>query len=155
MTYRWIVKDFGENEAASDSYTLPIKTSITTGYSQDFEAWPSGWFSGGTKDPWQWGKPSTGPKQAFSGEHVYATNLDSPYENKTDANLSMPLIAVPDSGSSYLQYQYWHDLEANYDYVHVYVQPEGEDAVQVTAYTGKTNAWTAGEVDLSAYKGQK
>ncbi|PAC67098.1 hypothetical protein CGS27_29550, partial [Enterobacter cloacae] len=42
VTYRWIVKDFGENEAASDSYTLPIKTSITTGYSQDFEAWPSG-----------------------------------------------------------------------------------------------------------------
>lgn len=155
VTYRWIVKDFGENEAASDPYTLPIKTSITTGYSQDFEAWPSGWFSGGTKDPWQWGKPSTGPKQAFSGEHVYATNLDSPYENKTDANLSMPLIAVPDSGSSYLQYQYWHDFEANYDYVHVYVQPEGEDAVQATAYTGKTNAWTAGEVDLSAYKGQK
>ncbi|MCY9574895.1 S8 family serine peptidase [Bacillus xiamenensis] len=155
VTYRWIVKDFGENEAASDPYTLPIRTSITTGYTQDFEAWPSGWFSGGTKDPWQWGTPTTGPKQAFTGQHVYATNLDSPYENQTDAALSMPLIAVPESGSSYLQYQYWHDLEANYDYVHVHVQPEGEEAVQVAAYTGKTNAWTAGEVDLSAYQGQK
>ncbi|PCK21678.1 peptidase S8 [Bacillus pumilus] len=155
VTYRWIVKDFGENEAASDPYTIPIQTSVTTGYTQDFEAWPSGWFSGGTKDPWQWGKPSTGPKQAFSGERVYATNLDGSYENQTDANLSMPMIAVPESGSSFLQYQYWHDLEANYDYVHVYVQPEGEDAVQVVAYTGKTNAWIPGEVDLSAYKGQK
>lgn len=154
VTYRWIVKDFGENEAASEPYTLPIKTSITTGYSQDFEAWPSGWFSGGTKDPWQWGKPTTGPKQAFTGDHVYATNLDSPYENQTDAHLSMPMIAVPESGSSFLQYQYWHDLEANYDYVHIHVQPEGEDAVQVAAYTGKTSAWTKGEVDLSAYKGQ-
>lgn len=92
------MKDFGENEAASEPYTLPIKTSITTGYSQDFEAWPSGWFSGGTKDPWQWGKPTTGPKQAFTGDHVYATNLDSPYENQTDAHLSMPMIAVPESG---------------------------------------------------------
>lgn len=36
----------------------------------------------------------------------------------------------------------------------MHVQPEGEDAVQVAAYTGKTSAWTKGEVDLSAYKGQ-
>ncbi|OLP66538.1 Bacillopeptidase F precursor [Bacillus pumilus] len=155
LTYRWIVKDFGENEVSSDPYTLPIKTSVALGYSQNFEAWPSGWFSGGTKDPWQWGTLTTGPKEAFSGERVYATNLDSLYDNQTDANLSMPMIAVPDSGSLFLQYQYWHDLEKNYDYVHVYVEPEGEEAVQVAAFTGKTSAWTPGEIDLTAYKGQK
>ena len=47
------------------------------------------------------GKPTTGPKKAFTGDHVYATNLDSPYENQTDAHLSMPMIAVPESGSSF------------------------------------------------------
>ncbi|MGE6631303.1 S8 family serine peptidase [Bacillus sp. NPDC077027] len=155
LTYKWHIKDFGENDVVTDPYIIPIKTSITTGYTQDFESWPSGWYSSGTKDPWQWGVPTTGPKNAFSGENVYATNLNGTYDNQTNANLSLPLISVPASGQLFLQYQYWHDLETNYDYAYVYIQPEGEEAVQAVRYTGKTNRWTADEVNLSDYQGQK
>ena len=99
------------------------------------------------------GKPTTGPKQAFTGDHVYATNLDSPYENQTDAHLSMPMIAVPESGSSFYNFNTGMTLKQIMTMCIFMCSLRGR-CCQVAAYTGKTSGWTKGEVDLSAYKGQ-
>ncbi|MED4206237.1 S8 family serine peptidase [Neobacillus mesonae] len=153
FVYKWKAVDFGGNEAVSE-HTLTVRPGITVGYVQDFEAVPEGWTSYGTNDPWQWGKPTSGPGNAFSGEKVYATNLSGNYASSTDASLRMPPIDLP-QGSSYLQFKQWHDLERNYDFGHVYVSTDGVNWVQKLRVNNVSNGWIDGEVDLSEYSGQR
>ncbi|BBP89137.1 hypothetical protein BsIDN1_27550 [Bacillus safensis] len=157
VTYRWIVKDFGENEAASEPYTLPIKKHPSRLATR--KILKLGQVDGSVVEQkilGSGGKPTTGPKQAFTGDHVYATNLDSPYENQTDAHLSMPMIAVPESGSSFLQFQYWHDDLKQIMTMCIFMCSLRGKMLSKWQPTQakKTSGWTKGEVDLSAYKGQ-
>lgn len=155
LSYKWMIHDFGGHVVSSDVYDVTVKPSITAGYKQDFETAPGGWVASGTNNNWEWGVPSTGPNTAASGEKVYGTNLTGNYANSANMNLVMPPIKAPDSGSLFLQFKSWHNLEDDFDYGYVFVLPEGEkNWEQAGVYNGKTSSWTDEEIDLSAYKGQ-
>ncbi|MGV6973858.1 S8 family serine peptidase [Bacillus halotolerans] len=155
LSYKWIIQDFGGHVVESDIYDVSVKPSITVGYRQDFETEPGGWLTSGTNNNWEWGVPESGPNAAASGEKVYGTNLTGNYANGANMNLTMPPIDVPDSGSLFLQFKSWHNLENDFDYGYVFVLPEGEtNWEQAGVYNGKTSNWTSEEINLSAYRGQ-
>ncbi|UTL74270.1 S8 family peptidase [Bacillus halotolerans] len=155
LSYKWIIQDFGGHVVESDIYDVSVKPSITVGYRQDFETEPGGWLTSGTNNNWEWGVPESGPNAAASGEKVYGTNLTGNYANGANMNLTMPPIDVPDSGSLFLQFKSWHNLENDFDYGYVFVLPEGEtNWEQAGAYNGKTSNWASEEINLSAYRGQ-
>jgi len=153
FVYKWKVRDFGGNETVSE-HTITVLPGITVGYGADFENNPDGWTSYGANDSWQWGKPTSGPGAAFSGEKVYATNLGGNYANSANASLQMPPIDLPE-GNSYLQFKQWYELERNYDFGHVYVSTDAVNWVQKLRVNDVSNGWINGQVDLSEYAGQR
>ncbi|MGE8203349.1 S8 family serine peptidase [Heyndrickxia sp. NPDC080065] len=154
LKYKWKIKDFGNNEVVSNQYDVRVLPGITIGYFQDFESTPAGWYSFGTKDSWQWGKPTSGPNRAASGEKVYATNLSGQYDNSANMTLVMPPIDLPE-GNAYLQFKSWYELENNWDFGHVFVSTDKVNWTQLARYSGVTANWTDQEVNLSAYSGQR
>lgn len=158
LTYTWTINDFGNNEITSDEYTVDIKEGITLGYEEDFSAKPSGWESFGEEDSWEWGEPTSGPEEAYTGDNVYATNLDGEYANNMDATLVMPPITLPE-GESYLQFDHWYEFELlasiiPYDFGYVVVSTDGEEWTELATYEGESDGWEHAEVDLSDYSDQ-
>jgi bacillopeptidase F len=153
LVYKWKAVDFGGNESVSE-HTVTVVPGITVGYVADFESNPDGWTSYGALNSWQWGVPTNGPRAAFSGEKVYATNLTGNYDSRANANLQMPPIDLPE-GNSYLQFKQWYELERNYDYGHVFVSTDGVNWVQKLRVNNLSNGWIDGEVNLSEYAGQR
>ncbi|PFH87024.1 S8 family serine peptidase [Bacillus sp. AFS088145] len=156
LSYRWRIVDNGKNEVTSDIYTILVKTPITIGYFNDFETDMTGWESDprGT-DQWKWGKPTTGPKAAASGEKVLATNLEGTYSGNQAMLLKMPAIVLPE-GKAYLQFKDWYDIGKN-DRGFVAVKPDGDENFYIEAeYVGTTSGgYSNEEVDLSKYAGKK
>lgn len=155
LVYKWKAVDFGANEVVSEEYEVSVQPGITTGYEQDFESGAAGWTSYGVKNSWEHGAPVNGPGNAASGEKVFATNLDGDYENGANMNLLMPPIDLPAEGSAFLQFKQWHELEARYDYGHVFVSTDQETWTQALRVNGNTTSWIDGQVDLSQYAGQR
>ncbi|MDQ0270833.1 S8 family peptidase [Cytobacillus purgationiresistens] len=154
LSYKWVINDFGSNEVVSDTYEVAVLPGISVGYSTDFESTPTGWTSFGTNNSWDWGVPTTGPGSAFSGEKVFATNLTGDYASSANMTLVMPPIDLPD-GASYLQFKQWFNLERNYDYGHVFVSTDRQNWTQLVRINDISNGWIDGQVDLSAYEGQR
>ncbi|KFM92654.1 bacillopeptidase F [Bacillus paralicheniformis] len=155
LSYKWIVTDFGGNKTESKVYEIPISPAVTTGYKQDFENAANGWITSGVKNSWERGIPQSGPNAAASGKNVFATNLTGPYQSSANMNLLMPPVSVPKNQKLYLTYKYWHDIEEDFDYGFVYVQPEGKDEwIPAAEYSGRTSEWKDGQIDLSEYGGQ-
>lgn len=152
--YKIVAYDFGGNTKETSVYPVELQNGITVGYEQNFEQQPAGWKSYGTANTWEWGVPTSGPNAAFSGEKVYATNLDGNYDNKANMNLQMPPIDLPE-GSSYLQFKQWHDLERNYDFGHVFISTDGTTWTQAARFNNTSGGWIDGEVNLSEYAGQR
>ncbi|MBP0726095.1 S8 family serine peptidase [Bacillus sp. RG28] len=154
ITYRWRIVDYGKNEVISDVYTIIVKDALTIGYSNDFETEITGWQILGTSD-WQWGKPTTGPMKAASGEKVLATNLEGTYSENQIMGLVSPTIVLP-QGPAYLQFKNWYDIAENIGKGKVLVSTDGTDFYKVAEYTGtKTGGYSDEEIDLSEYAGQK
>jgi bacillopeptidase F len=154
------VNDFGNNTYVSEVYPVDVEVGVTPGYSQDFEAEPVGWWhsplnpSGSTADPWEWGIPTSGPNAAHSGERVYATNVDGPYTNSTDAFLMAPPIDLTAGGPAKLVFWHWYEFENNYDNGYVAISADGMNFTVVKAYTGTSGGWLRTSVDLTPYTGQ-
>lgn len=151
LAYKFVATDFGGNTTETDAYEVELIAPLSVGYSQDFEAEPSGWTSFGDQNSWEWGAPAAGPEAAASGENVYGTGA---YANNADATLLAPPVAVPEDGEAYLQFQTWFDLESRYDYGHVVVSTDKENWDQVGTYNGANGAWSAEQIDLGDYAGQ-
>nr|WP_090085049.1 S8 family peptidase [Lentibacillus persicus] len=159
VTYKWVIRDFGDNDVTSDEYDIEVKPGISTGYSEDFEDNPSGWTSFGENNSWELGQPTSGPGNAASGENVYATNLDGEYASDMNATLVMPPIDMPE-GEAYLQFNQWHNLEMYdsgnaYDFGHVFISTDQEEWTQLTQVQGESDGWESAEVDLSEFSGQR
>jgi len=154
ITYRWRIVDYGKNEVISDIYTIIVKDALTIGYINDFETEITGWQMLGTAQ-WQWGKPTTGPMAAASGEKVLATNLEGTYSENQVMGLISPNIVLP-QGPAYLQFKNWYDLEEKIGKGKVLVSTDGYDYYSVAEYTGtKTGGYSNEEIDLSEYAGKK
>ncbi|PGL68979.1 S8 family serine peptidase [Bacillus sp. AFS055030] len=157
LSYRLRIVDFGGNEVTSDIYTILVKPAITIGYFNNFETEMTGWESDPSMmNQLQWGKPTTGPKAAASGEKVLGTNLEGTYSENEQMLLKSPPIVLP-KGSAYLQFKNWYEIEENNDYAFVAVKTDDdENWYIVAAYTGtNTEGYSNEEIDLSQYAGKK
>src|SRR5699024_4436180 len=159
LTYKWVIRDFGDNDVTSEEYVIDVRAGSSTGYSEDFENNPAGWISFGENNSWELGTPTSGPENASSGENVYATNLDGEYDSDMNATLVMPPIDMPE-GEAYLQFEQWHNLEkydsgSAYDFGHVFVSTDQEEWTQLMQVEGESDGWESAEVDLSEYSGQR
>ncbi|MEC5424899.1 S8 family serine peptidase [Virgibacillus sp. C22-A2] len=154
LTYYWVINDFGNNEVTSEEYTVAVAQGITVGYLEDFESAPAGWTVFGENNSWERGVPTSGPGSATSGENVYATNLDGPYDNYANTSLMMPPIDLPEENTS-LQFNQWYNIENNWDFGHVFISTDQEDWVQLMRMTNVSDGWESTEIDLSEYSGQR
>ncbi|XRG77748.1 S8 family serine peptidase [Rossellomorea sp. GAMAL-10_SWC] len=156
LSYRWRIVDFGKNEVTSDIYKILVKPALTIGYFNDFETEMTGWEGiSQVPDQLKWGKPTTGPKAAASGEKVLATNLEGTYSGNQSMVSKMPAIVLPE-GKAYLQFKNWYDIGEN-DHGFVAVKPDGAEYFDIeAAYVGTTaEGYSNEEIDLSKYAGKK
>lgn len=140
---------------ADEPHTIAVSRGVPPGYFEDFESEPVGWTHGGTNDPWEWGRPTSGPGAAHSGENLFATDLDGDYPNDANAWLLMPPIDLTASEEgAVLRFMHWYDVETNYDFAEVYVSVDGANWTRAARFTGSSNGWVQGEVDLRPYAGR-
>ncbi len=68
----------------------------------------------GDQSDWEWGTPQTGPQTAFSGSHVWATNLDGDYNNFADGFLYLPPLVLDSelAGAAFF-WKHWYATEKN------------------------------------------
>lgn len=155
LTYIVKATDFGGNVTESDEVTVTVNPTPSVGYFQDFETDINGWQTYGENNTWEWGVPTSGPGAAFSGEKLFATNLDGQYVNNTYSVLEAPPIAVPQEGNTYLQFTHWYNFETNWDFGMVYVSDDGGATwTEEKEYTGVSNGYLTEQIDLSAYAGK-
>ncbi|MBT2216788.1 S8 family serine peptidase [Virgibacillus dakarensis] len=160
VEYRWTIADYGGNDVTTDIYKVDVKPGITTGYSTDFETPPVGWTSYGISNYWEWGKPTSGPGKAFSGDNVYATNLDGGTSNMSTATLEMPPIDLP-GGESYLRFKQWYsfymagDVAVSRGYILISTDQENWTRLGEFGGDGESDGWVDGEFSLSKYAGQR
>ncbi|MFA1822497.1 S8 family serine peptidase [Virgibacillus oceani] len=153
FTYHFVINDYGGNEVTTDIYEVNIEQGITVGYFQDFETAPNGWISYGENNSWEWGIPTYGP-DAYSGERVYATNLDGDHGANNDMMLEMPPIDLPE-GNSYLQFKHWYHTHATWDMGYVLISTDQENWEQLAIVEGESDGWEDFELRLGDYAGQR
>ncbi|WP_179115686.1 S8 family serine peptidase [Bacillus sonorensis] len=154
LNYKWIATDFSGNKTESQIYELPISDRITGGYQENFESGTNGWFSEGKHNSWEWGTPASGPNAAASGEKVFATNLNGPYDADAEMDLYMPTVELPMGGRTYLRFKAWYELEDDKDFAYLMIRPYEPDPKWeiVKTYTGSSSKWIDEEIPLTGYK---
>lgn len=149
-------------------------------FKDDMEKGINGWTHKGYGDNWRWGKPTSGPKYAYSGANVWATNLLGNYGiNNMNAQLVSPSINLSGIKSSKLEFQHYYNTEFHFDGGIVEVSADGGRSWKqitpeggypetlslnyqsplgpVPAYSGysgtggKTNKWRKTIFDISSY----
>ena len=120
-------------------------------YSCDFESDNGGWVPSATWDPvgdWQWGVPTTGPGEAFSGQNVWATVLDGDYTDQTGVSYLTQTFDFTGRSGVELNWQQWAYTRYFTDYARVYVNG---DLVYSRRSLFATSDYEQITVDLSAY----
>ncbi len=56
---------------------------------------------------------------------------------------------------AYLQFKRWFNLEANYDFAHVFISTDMENWTQLERMNGLTADWEEAEIDLADYSGER
>jgi hypothetical protein len=98
------------------------------------------WTHTGVGDNWQLGIPESGPEQAYSGHHVWATNLTGDYGTDfMDASLMTPLIDLKGIRTAQLSFQHFYNTQTDYDGAIVEVSDNNGDSwIQITPLDGYT-----------------
>lgn len=158
LEYYLRVNDYGNNGFETAKYQVSVSNGITPGYFQDFETNFTGFTSGGTKNSWEWGVPTSGPNAAYSGQKLVATNLDGNYDASANAYLLAPPIDLTGSpNGAVLSFKHWFDFEKNYDFGDVYIASAESnfDFVRKLSFTGTSGGWKTQYLDLRPYAGQQ
>ncbi|MBN1754634.1 hypothetical protein JW877_00335 [bacterium] len=79
----------------------------------DFEDDSGGFYSYGPKNDWEWGVPTTGPGNAYSGTKCWATQLNSNYRDSSRSHLALELD-LSRTDQAYLTFQHWYAFQAYY-----------------------------------------
>ncbi|MEJ2720581.1 MAG: immune inhibitor A [bacterium] len=145
-------------------------------YAWDFEDGDGGLTASGPD--WEWGEPTTGPDEAHSPMHLWATKVGGDYSSSSDSRLDLPAVQVP-GGDDYAQLSFWqwYYIENYYDGGNVKISTDGgatwtiltpdigypEDAASTgnagipgePCFSGYNNDfWHKATFDLTPYKGQ-
>lgn len=92
----------------------------------DFESGPQGFrYAGATS--WAWGVPNSGPRRAYSGYKLWATNLSGNYANNEAGYLRFPTLDMSAYPGKHvvLEWQQWLKSEAGYDLASLEVSKDG------------------------------
>ncbi len=143
----------------------------------DFEADDGSFIASGD---WEWGEPTTGPEEAYSGLKLWATRLDSNYRNDRESILLIPPVIIPDSCyKPMLSFVHWYSFEAPsagdvYDGGTVRISTNSGSTWEVlnpingydgeaysgndyvggdSVFTANSGLWKHEHFDLSAYEG--
>ncbi len=134
----------------------------------------NGGFTSNDPAGWQWGIPSNGPSNAYSGDKLWGTVLANNYPNGANFTLDSPEYYLITSFNPILFFWHWYDIENGYDGGNVKVSADGGTTWSVitplAGYTGTANSanplypeeifcgtspgWEYEEFDLSSYAGQ-
>jgi len=144
-------------------------------YAWDFEASDGGLTA--TGPDWEWGDPTTGPMDAYSGVNVWATKLGGDYSSSSNSKLDLPAVIVPTNATyAMLTFWQWYYIETNYDGGNVKISTDGGSSWTILTpdigYNGIAKSYNAGipnepcftgynndewqkvTFDLTPYKGQ-
>lgn len=156
-TYHYVVTatDIFGNESEYSNEASVTVPDVTVLFADDMESGPGDWTHGGANDTWAWGAPTSGPRGAHSGAHLWATGLAGDYLNSSNAYLRTPSIPLTGVANISLQFAHWHQLETNWDYGRLEISTDGGTSwTRLASYTGSSSGWQQPLVDLSAYAGQ-
>ncbi|NEZ41083.1 S8 family serine peptidase [Paenibacillus alvei] len=153
--------NFSGHASKTEVYPVTVSKGVKIGYTQDFETSIDGFGFGDASGVWQWGVPTSGPKQAFSGSRVMATVLDGKYPNGTNSYVEMPVIDLTDKQHAVLSFAHWYKLgdwwNASYDRAEVFIGSKKSNFQfeRVKTYTMRNTTWTTEYIDLSPYAGDQ
>ncbi|KAF4326238.1 hypothetical protein G195_000351 [Phytophthora kernoviae 00238/432] len=118
----------------------------------------NGWSHSGTKDEWERGVPVVGPASAVSPPNVWATDLDSTYENGSNYSLVSPVVDLTQVDQATLTFNHWYEIESGYDYGYVEATKDGGNTwSELGKFSHSSNGkqWTPVFYDLAALKGNE
>lgn len=92
---------------------------------ESFEQDDGGFSHGGTRDPWAWGVPTSGPGAAHSGAGLWATNLEGNYPDSCFAWLMSPDVYLPAGTEPRLEFWSWIKLYPDYDSASLDISVDG------------------------------
>ncbi|UMY53577.1 MULTISPECIES: S8 family serine peptidase [Paenibacillus] len=161
-TYHYAVaaEDYSGNEGIkSNEASLRVDVPDTL-YSDHFDgSSDNGWTHSGTKDEWERGIPKeVGPESAASRPNVWATDLDSNYENGAEFSLVSPKINLQAVRNATLTFNHWFEIEAGYDYGYVEVSKNNGDTwSELGKFSHNTNGkkWAPVYYNLDSYAGNE
>ena len=143
-----VVEFRGEDSEGND---VVVQTDLEV----DFEGSDGGFTHSGTNDPWQWGRPTSGPWAAHSGTNVWATNLSGNYPDNCSAALVSPMFRLALGAHPVLEF--WDWFHSAWDDVgRVQVSPDGGaswDTLQMLQ--GSLGGYAKRSYDLSRYAGRE
>lgn len=152
------------NESRVLDFELPFLITFET-QNGDFEEEPE----------WEWGVPipAGGPEEAYSGQKVWGTDLNSYYNPSTNQNLYTPEYYLPTGKDEYrLIFRHWYETEDGWDGGNVQISTDsGENWNTIdpignypdnsivalggqAGFTGEMLEWNEVEFDLSDYIGE-
>ena len=107
LQYRIFAVDGSQNKNTSVApesgwYFLGIYKSIL---SYDFE--DDSTLTAKPGSDWEWGKPSSGPDSAHSGQKLWATRLSGNYSNSSNSTLDVPPMELV-GGIENVAFSFWH-----------------------------------------------
>lgn len=148
VTYHYTVTalDISGNESAKSN-----EVSVTVNVPEDifidtFDGdSDNGWTHSGTNDEWERGVPISGPGSAVSPPNVWATDLDSNYENGSNYSLVSPLIDLRQVSQAALTFNHWYEIEGGYDFGYVEATKDGGSTwTELGRFSHSTNGrqWT-------------
>ncbi|MDP4162259.1 MAG: S8 family serine peptidase [Bacillota bacterium] len=157
LDYYFQATDYGNNQVTTGPDTITIMNGLTPGYFQDFEQNFDGFSTDGVNNTWQWGEPTTGPNEAFSGKKVVGTNLTGTYSPDSKADLLFPTIDLTNSPrGAILSFEQWYDFARDKDMGTILVSADStnNEYVPLDNMTGTNGKWETKFIDLSQFAGQ-
>ncbi len=165
-----------------DQQNVEVNCTIFSGfldYLEDFEEDDGNYTIGGTPD-WEWGNPTSGPNQAYSGTNCWATHLHGSYSDDASATVDSVSLFLPSNVTSELSFWQWYDIEdglSHYDGGNVKISTDGGSTWQLLGdylnpypvesasvnnegipgepcFSGSTGEWEIVSFDLSDFAGE-
>ena len=104
---------------------------------------------------WEYGEPSTGPGEGFTGTNVWATRLDGPYLNDAEGALVLPAADLSGLTAPQLTFWMWSDIHVS-DVGRVEVLDGGWTLIEpvygypsAEGFSGRSDGWQFAVFDLT------
>jgi hypothetical protein len=105
---------------------ITVVLPTVPGYFNDFES--AGCLDG--QNSWEWGTPTYGGVNAYSGVKCWGTNLSGTYANNACDSLRMSFLATGDN--PVLKYYHYTDIEGTFDGYTMFMSVNGGPVVPIT-----------------------